>query len=71
MLAIVLIVFFAPIVPVNSNNFNFGQFSSNQQTYASVSYVMFKCGEVHSSGSATYGSNNLASSDQYKWVCGQ
>ncbi len=68
-LGIILAILFVPVVPVKSNSFNFGMISANQQTFGSVSYVLFNCGEVHAYGSSSLNGNTYSSNDQYKWVC--
>ncbi len=71
-IALSLVIPFAPIVPVSSSSFTGFELNSSQSTYASVSYVIFKCGEVHATFNiANQNGYSYSSSDQYRWVCGQ
>jgi hypothetical protein len=66
-LAIFGILFFAvPFVNISS----VAIFGVNVSMTGSLSYAIFRCGEVHVSGTGSAFGSTYASIDRYAWVCG-
>jgi hypothetical protein len=67
---LLIIVFFAvPFVNVQSVNVPLGFGGVQLSLIGSLSYAMFKCGEVHLTGSSSVLGSTVASVDRYEWVC--
>jgi hypothetical protein len=61
------IIFFAvPFVNIAS----VGIFGVNVSVTGSLSYAIFRCGEVHLTGTGSVFGSTYASTDRYEWVCG-